>query len=107
MKAPSLQFEPQTPDDSPSGGVKRQSGRDQTIKMRDVAKSSGFSPATVSIMPNNAPLEAIGKLAVNIVMEGVNGGLEKRNWNISRHKTNPEVVIRDSTRAAVLSGSDD
>jgi hypothetical protein len=44
---------------------------------------------------------------VNIVMEGVNAGLEKRNWNISRHKTNPELVIRDSTRAAELSGSDD
>jgi len=36
--------------------VKRHSGRDQTITMRDVAKSSGFSPATVSIVLNNAPL---------------------------------------------------
>src|ERR1700694_5913662 len=36
--------------------VKRQSGKDQTITMRDVAKSSGFSPATVSIVLNNAPL---------------------------------------------------
>src|SRR5258706_15170272 len=36
--------------------VKRQSGKNQTITMRDVAKSSGFSPATVSIVLNNAPL---------------------------------------------------
>src|SRR5882757_804110 len=36
--------------------VKRHSGRNQTITMRDVAKSSGFSPATVSIVLNNAPL---------------------------------------------------
>src|ERR1700720_3415985 len=36
--------------------VKRQSGTNQTITMRDVAKSSGFSPATVSIVLNNAPL---------------------------------------------------
>src|ERR1700687_4716785 len=36
--------------------VKRQIGKDQTITMRDVAKSSGFSPATVSIVLNNAPL---------------------------------------------------
>src|ERR1700688_2455880 len=36
--------------------VKRQSGKDQTITMRDVAKSSGFSPAKVSIVLNNAPL---------------------------------------------------
>jgi len=36
--------------------VKRQSGRNQTVTMRDVATSSGFSPATVSIVLNNAPL---------------------------------------------------
>src|SRR5467141_3251470 len=36
--------------------VKRHSGSNQTITMRDVAKSSGFSPATVSIVLNNAPL---------------------------------------------------
>src|ERR1700732_3251973 len=36
--------------------VKRQSAKNQTITMRDVAKSSGFSPATVSIVLNNAPL---------------------------------------------------
>jgi len=49
----------------------------------------------------------MGSLAVNIVMEGVNAGLEKRDWSISRRKMNPELVIRDSTQAAVLSGSDD
>src|SRR5260370_4419566 len=36
--------------------VKRPSGGPHTITMRDVAKSSGFSPATVSIVLNNAPL---------------------------------------------------
>jgi LacI family transcriptional regulator len=36
--------------------VKRGSGRNQTITMRDVAEDSGFSPATVSIVLNNAPL---------------------------------------------------
>src|SRR5260370_18265697 len=36
--------------------VRRQSGKNQTITMKDVAKSSGFSPATVSIVLNNAPL---------------------------------------------------
>jgi hypothetical protein len=40
-------------------------------------------------------------------MEGVNAGLEKRDWSISRHKMSPELVIRDSTRAAALTGSDD
>src|ERR1700731_521968 len=36
--------------------VRRQSAKNRTITMRDVAKSSGFSPATVSIVLNNAPL---------------------------------------------------
>jgi len=48
-----------------------------------------------------------GKPGGDIVMEGVNAGLEKRDWSISRHKMNPELVIRDSTQAAVLSSSDD
>src|ERR1700755_2124887 len=36
--------------------VKRASGKNPAVTMRDVAKSSGFSPATVSIVLNNAPL---------------------------------------------------
>src|ERR1700687_204232 len=70
----------------------------------DVLLSSLSAPSLTTV---RQPLEAMGNLAVNIVMEGVNAGLEKRDWNISRHKMNPELVIRDSTRAAVLSGSDD
>ena len=53
------------------------------------------------------PLEAMGNLAVNLVMEGINAGLEKRDWNISRHRTSPELVIRDSTRAVSRTASDD
>jgi hypothetical protein len=41
------------------------------------------------------------------MMEGVNAGLEKREWNIVRHKMNPELVIRDSTRAVSAGRSDD
>src|SRR6202158_541319 len=70
----------------------------------DVLLSSLSAPSLTTV---RQPLEAMGNLAVNIVMEGVNAGLEKRDWSISRHKMNPELVIRDSTRAAVLSGSDD
>ncbi len=36
--------------------MKRASEKNLTITMRDVAKASGFSPATVSIVLNNAPL---------------------------------------------------
>src|SRR3979490_686172 len=40
----------------PGGRVKRQGSKDATVTMRDVAETSGFSPATVSIVLNNAPL---------------------------------------------------
>lgn len=70
----------------------------------DVPLSSLSAPSLTTI---RQPLEAMGGLAVNLVMEGVNAGLEKREWNISRHRMNPELVIRDSTRAAALTGSDD
>jgi len=52
------------------------------------------------------PLEAMGNMAVNLVVEGIKAGLEKRDWSISRHKMTPELVIRDSTRA-MLSAADD
>jgi LacI family transcriptional regulator len=70
----------------------------------DVLLSSLAAPSLTTV---RQPLEAMGNHAVNIIMEGVNAGLEKRDWSISRHKMNPELVIRDSTRAAVLTGSDD
>ena len=36
--------------------VKRAGGKNTAVTMRDVATQSGFSPATVSIVLNNAPL---------------------------------------------------
>ena len=37
-------------------GVKRSTKNNLAVTMKDVAKASGFSPATVSIVLNNAPL---------------------------------------------------
>ncbi len=70
----------------------------------DVMLSALSAPSLTTV---RQPMEAMGGLAVNIVMEGINAALEKREWNIVSHKMNPELVIRDSTRAVGLSGSDD
>ena len=70
----------------------------------DVALSALAAPSLTTV---RQPMEAMGGLAVNIVMEGINAALEKREWNIVSHKMNPELVIRDSTRAVGLGGSDD
>ena len=70
----------------------------------DVAVSALAVPSLTTV---RQPMEAMGELAVNIVMEGINAELEKREWNIVSHKMNPELVIRDSTRAVSLAGSDD
>ena len=70
----------------------------------DVALSALAAPSLTTV---RQPMEAMGGLAVNIIMEGINASLEKREWNIASHKMNPELVIRESTRAVGLSGSDD
>jgi len=70
----------------------------------DVALSSLAAPSLTTV---RQPMEAMGGLAVNIVMEGINATLEKREWNAVHQKMNPELVIRDSTRAVSLSGADD
>lgn len=70
----------------------------------DVAVSSLAVPSLTTV---RQPLEAMGTHAVNIVMEGIKAGLEKREWNSVRQKMNPELVIRDSTRIVSHAGSDD
>jgi LacI family transcriptional regulator len=70
----------------------------------DVALSALSAPSLTTV---RQPLEAMGTHAVNMVMEGIKAGLEKREWNIVSEKMNPELVIRDSTRALSHGGSDD
>ncbi len=70
----------------------------------DVALSSLAAPSLTTV---RQPLEAMGGLAVSIIMEGINAGVEKREWNVVRHKMNPELVIRDSTCAVSSARSDD
>lgn len=69
----------------------------------DVALSALSAPSLTTV---RQPLEAMGANAVNIVMDGIKAGLEKREWSAARQKMNPELVIRDSTRDLAHSGSD-
>jgi DNA-binding LacI/PurR family transcriptional regulator len=70
----------------------------------DVALSSLAAPSLTTV---RQPMEAMGGRAVNIVMDGINAALEKREWNVISQKMNPELVIRDSTRAVSRSDADD
>src|ERR1700674_1253039 len=70
----------------------------------DVALSALAAPSLTTV---RQPMEAMGELAVNIVMEGINATLEKREWSVVSQKMNPELVIRDSTRAVSGGRSDD
>lgn len=74
------------------------------IGFDDVSISSLAAPSLTTI---RQPLEAMGALAVNVIMEGLSASREKREAVVARHKTNPELVIRDSTRAVALTGADD
>src|SRR5260370_4017930 len=57
VKSAPLQSSKDMPDDATTKNlVKRSSSKSDAVIMRDVANLSGFSPATVSIVLNNAPL---------------------------------------------------
>src|ERR1043166_2882189 len=74
------------------------------IGFDDVALSALSAPSLTTV---RQPLEAMGTLAVNIIMEGIDAAQEKRDWNITHHRVAPELVIRESTRAISFSTSDD
>jgi DNA-binding LacI/PurR family transcriptional regulator len=44
-------------------------------------------------------MEAMGASAVGIVVDGINGVLEKREINATHRKVAPELVARESTRS--------
>jgi len=74
------------------------------IGFDDVPLSALSAPSLTTI---RQPLESMGALAVQMVMDNINARLEKRDWTSSRQRMTPELVIRDSTRATAQSVSDD
>jgi DNA-binding LacI/PurR family transcriptional regulator len=74
------------------------------IGFDDVALSALSAPSLTTV---RQPLEAMGNLAVNIIMEGVTAAQEKRDWNITHQRVAPELVIRESTSAIALTSAHD
>jgi LacI family transcriptional regulator len=65
------------------------------IGFDDVATSALYTPSLTTI---RQPMEAMGASAVGIVVDGINGVLEKRDMSATHRKVAPELVARESTR---------
>ncbi len=65
------------------------------IGFDDIAPASLCTPALTTV---RQPMESMGTMAVNIVVEGINSLLEKREVGVVRRRIAPELVIRESTR---------
>src|ERR1700727_3308696 len=61
----------------------------------DVAPSALYTPSLTTV---RQPMESMGASAVNLVLEGINAVLEKREVSASHRQVTPELVVRESTR---------
>ena len=66
------------------------------IGFDDVAASGLYTPPLTTV---RQPMEAMGTMAVSIVVEGINGVLEKREVSAIHRKMAPELTVRESTRS--------
>jgi LacI family transcriptional regulator len=62
----------------------------------DVAASSLYTPPLTTV---RQPMEAMGNMAVGIVVDGINAVLEKREVAAVHRKLAPELAVRESTRS--------
>ncbi len=61
----------------------------------DVAACSLYTPPLTTV---RQPMEAMGAMAANLVVEGINAVLEKREVSAVHRKMAPELAVRESTR---------
>ena len=61
----------------------------------DVAPAETITPGLTTV---HQPLERMGSMAVNIVMEGVQAAREKRAQSVVHHKLVPTLTVRGSTQ---------
>jgi len=64
------------------------------IGFDDVATCALYSPPVTTI---RQPMQTMGATAVGIVVDGINGVLEKREASALHRKVAPELVVREST----------
>ncbi len=62
----------------------------------DVAACSLYTPPLTTV---RQPMEAMGAMAANLVVEGINAVLEKREVSAVHRKMAPELAVRESTRS--------
>jgi DNA-binding LacI/PurR family transcriptional regulator len=66
------------------------------IGFDDVAPAALATPALTTV---RQPMENMGTMAVNIVLEGINSVSEKRVTGAIHRRMAPELVVRESTRS--------
>jgi LacI family transcriptional regulator len=66
------------------------------IGFDDVAASSLYTPPLTTV---RQPMEAMGTVAANLVVDGIKAVLEKRDVSAVHRKMAPELAVRESTRS--------
>jgi len=62
----------------------------------DVSPAAIYSPALTTV---RQPMEVMGSAAANIVLEGINAALEKKQFRPTHRRIVPELIVRESTRS--------
>ena len=66
------------------------------IGFDDVAPSAIYSPSLTTI---RQPMEVMGAAAANLVVEAINGALDKKPSRTVHRRIAPELIVRESTRS--------
>jgi LacI family transcriptional regulator len=66
------------------------------IGFDDIAASTLYTPSLTTV---RQPMEAMGAMAVSIMVDGINAILEKREVSAVHRKMAPELAVRESTRS--------
>lgn len=66
------------------------------IGFDDVAPAAMTTPALTTV---RQPMENMGTMAVNLILEGINSMSEKRATGATHRRMAPELVVRESTRS--------